>query len=192
MAKRDKVYVMRQAEQLAALSTPIRWQIVETLSVHGPSSVRQLAEHLDRKPEPLYYHVRALLSVGLVLVDSKRKANRRAEAVYRLVASHVMVDRKQRSRAYREALCRSCESFLRLAAREHRAAVERGDLAGEADLRSLMIRRHTGHLTRDGLRRLNRLLAQMEELLDKSESVRSSETYALTVVLTPLPANQTQ
>ncbi|MGB2986468.1 MAG: helix-turn-helix domain-containing protein [Phycisphaerae bacterium] len=186
MASRRKVFVMRRAEQLAALSGPIRWRIVEILSVHGPSSVRQLATRIHRKPESLYYHMRALVDVGLVVLDSTRKVTRRTEAVYRLMAPRLVVDRKQRSRPYKEALCRSCEAFLRLTARDHRSAVERGDFAMEGMLRNLMVRRHTARLTRDGLRQLNQLLDRVGNLLDEQDNEDLSNTYAVTIVLSQL------
>jgi len=180
---------MRRASQLAALGTPIRWEIAETLSLCGPSSVRELAERMGRKPASLYYHVQALLCVGLVVMDSTRRVSRRWEVVYRLVAPHLAIDRKRPSPAYKEALCRSCEAFLRLAAREHRVAVERGDLETEGDLHGLMVRRHTGRLGRGDLKKLNRLLAQVEGLFDKQRGGDQGGTYAVTCVINPLPTS---
>ncbi|MBU0718963.1 MAG: hypothetical protein KJ749_11995, partial [Planctomycetes bacterium] len=126
------------------------------------------------------------LDVGLVVQDSTRKVSRRTEAVYRLVAPRIVIDRKQRSPAYREALSRSGDAFLRLAARDHRAAVERGDVALDGPRRSLMVRRRNVRLDRHGLARLNQLLDDLYEFLEASQSSDECETYAVTTVLTRL------
>ena len=56
----------------------------------------------------------------------------------------------------------------------------------EGMLRSLMVRRHTVRLTRDGLRQLNRLLDRIGDLLDEQDNADLSDTYAVTIVLSQL------
>lgn len=164
----------------------MRWRIVEAFAVHGPGSVRELATRTGRKSESLYYHVRALLDVGLLVHESTRSTGRRCEAVYRLVALRLLADRKQRSSAFKEALCRSCEAFLRLTARDHRAAVDRGDFVFEGPSRNLAVRRHTASLSREGLRKLNRLLDRIAEVLDGHDDATTGDAYVVTLVLTRL------
>jgi DNA-binding MarR family transcriptional regulator len=187
MPRYPKAYVIRRADQLAALSSPTRWQVVEALSVQGPGSVRDLAARTGRKPVSLYYHVRALLDVGLVVQDTTRHTGRRAEAVYGLVAPRLIADRNQTSPAHKEALCRSCEAFLRLAARDHRAAVERGDLVFEGPQRNLMVRRQAVKLRPQALKKANRLLDRVAAELDRLSDPEAPDTHAVTVVLTRLP-----
>ncbi len=189
MSTRRKTYVLRRPEQLGALGSPVRCRIAEALSAHGPSTVRQLAARLERKPESLYYHVQALIDVGLVVHHSNRKVNRRSEAVYRLIAPRLIVDRKQTSRAYKEAICRSCDTLLRLAGRDHHAGVERGDLTLEGPLRSLMIRRCSSRLTKGGLAKVNRLLDRVVALFAEQDDAESSDTYAVTMVLSRISAD---
>ena len=186
MATPRKTFVIRRAEQLAALSSPVRCRIVESLSVHGPSSVREIASRVDRLPESLYYHVRALVDVGIVLQRGKRKVGRRSEAVYRLVAPRLVIDPKQRSRAYLEALTGTCAAVLRLAERNYRTSVDRGGFTLSGAKRSLLVRRCTARLDRAGLTELNQLLDRVADLLEEHEDSKSSDTYALTIVLTQL------
>ena len=188
MKARSKTYVIRRVEQLAALSSPARCRIAETLSAYGPSSVREIAARIDRVPESLYYHVRALEKVGLVVLDGRRKAGRRQEAVYRLVAPRLVADRKQRSIAYKDALARSCDAFMRLASRDHRAAIDRGFLALDGPRRNLSVRRRTARLSPTDLARLNRLIDRAFDLLEKRDQTDGGERCGLTVVLTPLTA----
>ena len=75
MPRQRQTLVIRRAEQLASLSSPVRSRIVESLSVHGPSSVREIAERLGRLPESLYYHLRPLVEVGIVVLKEKQTNN---------------------------------------------------------------------------------------------------------------------
>ncbi len=183
MARTRGTYVIRRAEQLAALGSPVRWAIGESLSVHGPSSVGELADRLDRVPESLYYHVRALVDVGLVLVDHRRKATRRSEAVYRLVAPRLVLDPLQRSAKYIEALAETCATLLRQTERSYRAAVAKGGITLSGPRRNLMGRRATVRLSRKGLSELNRALESVYDVLDRYKDAQSGDLHSLTMVL---------
>jgi DNA-binding transcriptional ArsR family regulator len=183
MARGPSKFVIRRAEQLVALASPVRCRIVDALSASGPSSVRQIAARLGRKPESLYYHIRALVDVGLVVSREKRRVGRRAEAVYQLVAPRLIIDPKQRTAAYADALAGTCAALLRLTARNYRAAIDRGDFVLDGARRNLMVRRCIARLDRAGLARLNRYLEGIGDLAEKREA---GQTIALTVVLTQL------
>ena len=169
---------------MAALASPVRWQIADALATHGPSSIREIAARLGRSAAGLYYHVNALVEVGVVVLVGARPTERRAEAVYRLVAPRLVVDRQQRSSAYTEALLRTCGAMLRLTERNHRAAVQAGAFVLEGPQRTLAVRRLTGKLNRERLRRVNRLLDELAGLFGEPDA--KGEGCALTVVLTPL------
>jgi DNA-binding transcriptional ArsR family regulator len=186
MAKTPKTFVLRRPEQLAALASPVRSRIIESLAVDGPSSVRQIATRLDRPPEALYYHIRGLVDVGLVVLEGKRKVGRRAEAVYRMIAMRLVLDTKQRSKAYIDAMAGTCSAMLRLAERNYRAAVDRGGFALDGPQRSLMVRRYAPRLDRAGLAQLNRLLDRVAEMYDEQYAATGGDPYAVTIVLSQL------
>jgi len=183
MPRRRQTLVIRRAEQLAALSSPVRSRIVESLSVHGPSSVREIADRLGRLPESLYYHLRSLVEVGIVILKEKRKTRRRAEAVYQLAAHRLVIDPKQRSDEYMKALAGTCSAVLRLAERNYRTAVDRGGFALDGPQRSLMVRRYTLRLNRARLAQLNRLLERVAEMYDGQDEAQGGDPYAVTIVL---------
>ena len=186
MAKPPKTFVLSRPEQLTALASPVRSRIIESLAVAGPSSVRQIATRLGRAPEALYYHIRWLIDVGLVVLEGKRKVGRRAEAVYRIIATRLVLDTKQRSKAYIEAMAATCSAMLRLAERNYQAAVDRGGFALEGPKRTLMVRRYTPHLDRVGLAQLNRLLDRVAQMYDGQFEANSGDHYAVTIVLSQL------
>jgi len=186
MPGRRETLVIRRVEQLAALSSPVRSQIVESLSVHGPSSVRQIADRLDRLPESLYYHLRPLVEVGIVVLKEKRKVRRRTEAVYQLAARRLVIDPRQRSDAYIEALARTCSALLRLAERNYQAAVKQGGFALAGSRRSLMARHYTLRLSRARLAQLNRLLDRVAGMYGRQEDANEGDPYCVTIVLSKL------
>ena len=186
MPKRRQTMVIRRADQLAALNSPVRARIVESLSAHGPSSVREIADRLGRLPESLYYHLRPLVNVGIVVFKEKRKVRRRAEAVYQLAARRLVIDPRQRSKEYIEALAGTCSAVLRLADRNYRAAIDRGGFALDGPRRSLMVRHYTLRLNRAGLSRLNRLLDGVAEMYDGQDGAEGDDPYSVTIVLSQL------
>ena len=183
---RHQTLVIRRAAQLAALSSPVRARIVESLSLHGPSSVREIADRLGRLPESLYYHLRPLVEVGIVVLKEKRKVRRRTEAVYQLAAPRLVIDPKQRSDEYLEALAGTCSALLRLAERNYRATVNQGGFSLEGPQRSLMVRHYTLRLSRAGLAELNRLLDRVAGMYGWQEGAKEGNPYSVTIVLSKL------
>jgi hypothetical protein len=138
---------------------------------------------VGRAPEALYYHIRELVDVGLVVRQGKRKVGRRTEAVYQRIATRFILDTKQRSKAYIDAMAGTCSAMPRLAERNYRASVDRGGFTLEGPERSLMIRRYAMRLDKAGLARLNRRLDRVAELHDRQDESKGGDPYAVTIVL---------
>lgn len=183
MASRKKTLVLSRADQLEAVASPIRCQVVDELSVHGPSSVRKIAASMKRSPESLYYHIKMLVDVGIVVQDRTRQTGRRVEAVYRLVAPKLRIDSKKRSKEYTDALARACSALVRLAERNYRAALKRGGFVLEGRQRNLAVRQYNLRLDRRGLAEVNALLDRLTKLKGQQDDATSGETYAVTLVL---------
>jgi DNA-binding transcriptional ArsR family regulator len=188
---RSPAYVIREPRQLGALRSPERLRLVEALANRGPASARQLAERLDRQPEALYYHLRALAAVGLVVVRGTRPTRRRDETVFGLVAPRLIVDAAQRSPAYAAALVGSTAAILRLAARNYAAAVRAGRFKLAVPRRNLLARRAAVRLTADGLRHVNRLLDALFSALERLDARGRGERHAITAALSPLLSPRT-
>ena len=181
-----KTFVLRRPAQLATLASAVRCRIVESLSVHGASSVAELAGRLDRVPESLYYHIALLRKVGLVKQSGRRRAKRRPEAIYELIAPRLVIDPKRRTPAYREALADSCAALMRLTDRNYRAALEQGNITLSGDHQNLSTRYCTARLNSPALAKLNRLLQQVVKHLDDHDDPEQPDTYAVTLVVTPV------
>ena len=126
------------------------------------------------------------MALGIVVLKEKRKVRRRAEAVYQLAAHRLVIDPKQRSDEYMEALAGTCSAVLRLAERNYRAAIDRGGFALDGPQRSLMVRRYTLRLNKAGLAQLNRLLDRVAEMHDERDEAKGGDPYSVTIVLSQL------
>ncbi|NIM48343.1 MAG: helix-turn-helix domain-containing protein, partial [Gemmatimonadales bacterium] len=63
----------------------------------GRCSVGEVADRLERKPESLYYHVKALREAGLVRRVGNRPGERRSETLYQAVAPEIVLDQGNRT-----------------------------------------------------------------------------------------------
>src|SRR5262245_56847160 len=115
------------ADRLAALTSPVRIELIGALQTHGPSSIRELATRMDRQAAGLYHHVGLLLRAGVLAEVESRKVGRRVEAVYALTARRVGGGMSPSSPAGREGVTRAAAAALRLATREFAAAVASGE-----------------------------------------------------------------
>src|SRR5690348_12664421 len=86
MSNRQNNYSIRSKQQMRALAAPTRQEIVDALPRLGRVSVAELANALGRPADSLYYHLRVLKHVGLVIDAGRRTINGRPEALFRAVA----------------------------------------------------------------------------------------------------------
>jgi DNA-binding transcriptional ArsR family regulator len=149
------VLTIDKPEQLKALGHPLRLRVLEALGESADELTnRELAARLGVDPGHLHFHVRMLLSAGLIELAEGR---RRREKPYRAVASHIRV---------------APELLTAGAANDARAAmletVQRGwaSFAGEGRFRSAQI---TARIDPEHVRELFRMLVtEVEKREDPS------------------------
>jgi DNA-binding MarR family transcriptional regulator len=189
--KLPKVTCVNEPRRLAALASPLRIELVGALQTHGPSSIRELALHLDRAADGLYHHVRTLMKAGMVVEQSHRKSGRRVEAVYALTARRVAGKLDPSSSEGKVPVIRAGVAALRLAAREFRAAIESDAVSVTHGVANTRVSRQRTWLTDRGLIRLYGLLGQIERLLQKENTQKQGRLHSLTVVLAPCVKRRT-
>ena len=118
-----KQYEIRRLDQMRAMVSPVRSRILRALAAGGPLSVREIAAFIGREPETIYYHVRGLMKVDLVRVQSKRSIGPRSESVYDVVNRSIRVTRADRSEAFLRLMHKALRSCLRLAERQFESAL---------------------------------------------------------------------
>lgn len=187
-ARATGTYRVTRREQLEALASPVRIAIVDVFHARGKCAISEIAAALDVTPNSLYYHVKMLTDVGLLIEDSVRKGKRRDETVYRLVRPRIELVYDAAVDGSAETLARFAASIMRMTERDARAALERGDVVDDGPHRNYHVGRGKVRLTPKGLERLNKIIGQMEDLLHREGRKKQGDIYSLTMALVPLEA----
>ena len=185
MATSRNEHVIRDLRQLRALTSPIRSQIVHALQAVGRASAKELAAQLGRLPESLYYHLRKLVSVGLVVEVEQRPSARRPEAVYALVSPHLSIDAEKRTKAWLEQTARLARLRLRAIERDYVAGLQRPELERRGSAPQLHARQARVRLTKGGLRKVKKLVDELNSVLQQENARGHGEFYTWMTILAP-------
>lgn len=181
------MYRIRAPRQIAALASPARQEVVDSLSVSGPASIAELACDLGRAPDSLYYHVRALERVGLVVRRGTRPAGVRSEVIYDVPGARMVIDREPSTRGEKQTLMRVVSAALRSAERELRGALDSGlAVYRRCKGRNAWAARVKGWLTPDELIEVREHLDAAAEILMRGKQRPGTRLHTVTHVLTPL------
>ena len=176
--------IIRHSEELRALVSPVRQEIIDVLSSRGPMSAAEIGAAIGRPADALYFHLRALERAGLARRAGVRRRGRRKEALYRTVAFDLKVRYAPASAANRSRVTAIVASMLRLGVRDFRRGLQQRDVSVSGPQREVWAQRRTARLTGAQLAQVNSLIARLSQ---QFTSVREhGRMYALTVVLTPL------
>src|SRR5947207_2203654 len=67
MQPAGRPFLITSLAQIRALASPVRQEIVDALAAMGPLSVATLAHSLGRAPNAIYFHIRKLERLGLLV-----------------------------------------------------------------------------------------------------------------------------
>ncbi|MCB9754250.1 MAG: helix-turn-helix transcriptional regulator [Myxococcales bacterium] len=185
---RAKTLWIDDPAQLEVLASPVRQAILDRIEGLGPQPVKALAASLEVAADSLYYHVKKLLAVGLLVQRGVQGDGREEEALYDLPARRWHIRYRPEDPAQARALGKVTASILRQAERDFTAGLASEQAVTRGALRNLWSLRLEGALTRDELRALNGHLQAIVELLRKPERGRGGGLYALSWVLAPARA----
>lgn len=174
--------------QLRALASTVRQDIVDTLQALGAASVPEIAMHMDRTPDSLYYHVRALVDSGLLRrLPEPRRRGRHQEWVYALAGSGEPLRLGYRPGRNRDAqaLSELVANMLRVSQREFDTAIARPGCIVDGPRRELWAGRSKGWLSQSDLERCNALLAEVAGLLSSLRTDSRDRLFSLQFLLAP-------
>lgn len=172
-------------EQMEAIGSPVRNLVSLTLAMLRRASIAELAAHLGRSPESLYYHVRRLQAVGIVEPCARRLVNGRAEALYRLVGGRLRVDPRQATPRFERAYARGAATLLRHAQRAYTRAVGQPETQRAGRGRNLVIRQLQVRMSRATLREFNRRFDQLVAFVRQADDRDATDFYLFTAALCP-------
>lgn len=184
------LYRIRNPRQIAALATPARQEIVDGLQALGPCSVAQLAHSLGRAPDSLYYHLRKLEAVGLVIACAAQAGLGREEAFYK-TPGRMVLDFQPQGPAQRQSLLRLIAAALRAAQRDLQEALA-GGLARykRGRGRNAWGARTQAWLDARELATVQEHLLAIHEIFAAGRRRPDAAQHALTFVLTPLVSRE--
>src|SRR5262245_53730502 len=93
MARQRRFVPIDRPAQLQALASPVGQELLDGLDAAGPCAISDLAARLGRAPDSLYFHVRELVRVGLVVETERRQVGRHAFVVYDAADRPLRIDR---------------------------------------------------------------------------------------------------
>ena len=183
-------YLIARRDQLTALESSVRQEIIDTIQAAGPRSALEIASLMGRPADALYYHIRKLESVGLLIQRETRRRGRRDEAVYDLVGRPLLLRYPAHSESRNHPLLRLVRSMLRTAERDFGTAVAGGRAVTEGAGRNLWAGRRHAWLTPTELRRVNRHIAELVAMLTRAREPGRGQLCTVTMVLAPRAARQ--
>ena len=177
-------YMIRSRRQMRALAAPTRQEIVDVLPGMGTVSVAELASALGRPPDALYYHLRALKRVGLVLSSGSRTRNGRPEALFRAIAPQMTLCYELGKNGNAAEINPIIASMMRIGTRDFRKAFRAGKAIVSGTDRELWALCNTGWLSQKQVGEVNRYIEKIRAVLLRRPG--NGRLYAVTMLLTPL------
>lgn len=180
-----KTHWISSKKQLAELIRPVPYEIRLAMEMLGPCTVSELAEHLGRSAESLYYHIRKLEAVGLIEPSESVVRNRREEIVYRLCADRIRLDLTNRSPSFIDALIKGTRTLIRYADRCLSLALCDSETVLTSQLRECRVVQVSKRLSKDQVKELNAKILELESYLEDIDANSGDKKYLITLVLSP-------
>lgn len=176
---------IRSGAALAALVSPVRQEIVDALEAAGAMSMAELAERIGRPADALYFHVRRLVRVGLVVERAPLKAGRHVKAIYDLPGRPMRI--RYDPAMNRQNLARVVAAAQRIGLRDFTRAVSDSQELGtqRAGHRVVWGGRSKGWLSKSQVREVNRLIEEVQAVFREGRPGRGRQAVGLSFVLAP-------
>lgn len=173
-----RTHVVRDAEQLRALRTPVRNEVLKAVQQLGPCSVAEIADRLGRVPSSIHYHVLALVEAGLLVKLGVRHTGYREESVFEAIAEDIVLDRDTDDPAYRRAIRDIYRATMGLAQRQLERSLKTGE---DESRRGMLLQRHI-RLSPAARETIRQQLLEVAELARELDDPEAEDEYVLTSI----------
>lgn len=168
------------------LASPVRQELIDTLyALGGKATVAELAEHLGRHADGLYYHLRVLCRSELLdEIEGAEKTQR----VYRLAGSGrapMRLDYRTEHDENVRALSRYISGLVGAAERDFQQALETRSVTVRGKRRQLWAARNKGWAGPAELEEINSLLERLCTLTSMPRTPGRDQLLSLAFVLSP-------
>lgn len=169
--------------QLRALASPARQELLDLLVRTGPASASALSRMVGRPADGLYYHLRELQRVGLVLEAGSEGGGGRKAGLYRAAHREPALDHDPTPGGNSAGVTSIVSSMLRLGIRDFKRAATLPGVRTREPGRELWALRVTGRLAPADLKEINRRIHGIRKTVG---SKPQGKLYAITILLAPL------
>ena len=178
-------FYLQDIGQVRAVASPVRAAIVDALEVMAPATIVQLARAIGYPPDGLYYHVRMLERIGLVVRTAPEPDT--GAARFDLPGHPATLRYRLDDRQQGRAMVKVVGTMVRCAERSFRRAFGPNRAIAKGPYRNLRAGRRTAWLTAAELRRLNREIERIHALFGRGRPQRpGSQLHEFTYVLAPI------
>lgn len=179
----------------AALSSPLRLEIVGLFGGEKELSVSDMAERLGRAATSLYHHLGVLEKAEILEVAGTRPKGKRFEAVYRMSVPLLELAVDRSDEASRKDVSKTMAAAFRMAERDFAAALDRDDLSTDGGQRNVFVVRTHMRASPEFLQQLNERIEAIRELLTSYGTCApdpgpDDQFVSLTLALLPLRGRQ--
>lgn len=185
----SREFRITRSDQIRALATPARQEIIDAFLSSGPSTVAEIATALGRPADSLYYHTRILKKVGLVVAVETRRHGRRDEVVYDVPGRPMRIDYDLGDRRAAAGIVEAIGAMLRITQRDFNEAVALGTAAVDGPYRSLWGARVKGWISKAQLKKVNQHLQEICKIMLSPDRRQGSSLHSLTFVITPIESS---
>ena len=182
---KSETYWVLQRKQLRSLVSQRRLEIIDRLVAAGPLAAKELARLVGAQPSALYHHLRQLMDVGLVVEAGYRVVRRRREVLYMTRAPRIRLFRALRDPRNARDLISITDTMARQMSRDFRRGIRSREARPSGALQNLGFMRLLASPSPATLRRINRYLKEIGELLFTSTDARY-EPLSLAWIMAPV------
>jgi len=187
--KTGKMYIS-DPKQLKELSSPVRQLIIDAFkNAQEPCSIKEIADRINRAPDALYYHFRALQKVGLIVEAGTRLESGKPASLYLPAARNIKIKYDFKIPGFRKLICRIFGAAVRLATRDFQQGVELPNVRGETTTRNLYMCRMEAWLTKQDLREINRRMNEIVEIMHNNSTPNQGERCSVFMAISPQPVH---
>src|SRR5262245_46567271 len=164
-------FYLADVRQVRAVASPVRAAIIDALEVVGPATIVRLGTALGYPPDGLYYHLRVLERIGLVVRTTPDNGSgaARFDVPGRPATLRYRLDDRQQGRAMAKVVA----TMVRSAERSFRRAFGPGLAEAKGPHRNLRAGRRIAWLTASELRALNGYIERIHALFGRGRPQRA-------------------
>mgnify|MGYP002624047326 CR=1 FL=1 len=185
MPASSATYWISDRRQLKALASPARQEIVDAVTAAGPSTIAGIADALGTRPDRLYFHIRQLVKVGLLVSAGINGSGREEAKVYDVPGRPLRLRSDPTKRAAQRTVGEIHDGVLRLARRDLKRAMSQPGVITHGPARDVWAGRARGWMTDSEIRELDQLVEKMLTLVRDGRPRKGARPVAFTFVVAP-------